>query len=325
MLPVDEETIIRAVEKVVPAVVHISTVRVVRDQFFRVFPLEGQGSGVIIDPRGYIITNNHVIEGANRVQVSLPDGRSFEGDVVGMDPETDVAVIRINARDLPSVELGDSDALRIGQIAIAIGNPFGLAGGPTITAGVLGSVNRRIQTERGVMELIQTDAAINPGNSGGPLVDSHGRVIGINTMIIPFAHGIGFSIPVNIVKSIVEELIQSGRVVRPWIGLSVLTITRPLAEYYGLPAQEGLLVAGIVPGSPAEAVGLVPGDLIVEIEGKPVKESNEFVSSVRSRPIGDRVRLTIIRDGRRMTGELTLAQAPSPALLGERRRRIPVE
>ena len=223
--------------------------------------------------------------------------------------------------NFPVAELGDSDALRIGQITIAVGNPFGLLGGPTVTAGVLSAVNRKIQTERGVLELIQTDAAINPGNSGGPLVDSQGRVIGINTMIIPSARGIGFAIPVNLVKKISKELIQRGRVIRPWIGLTSTTITKSLAEHYGLPITEGLLTVEVAPSSPADAAGLESGDLIVEVDGEPIKETQEFVKRVRSKSIGDKVKLLIIRDGVHWTINVTLVEGPTPLIPSRHRSK----
>lgn len=319
MLPLNEETIIQAIQKTLPAVVNVKSVRVLRDRFFRVFPLEGQGSGVLFDSRGYVITNNHVIDGAEQVKVSLQDERNFDGEVIGTDPETDVAVVRITGEHLPVAELGDSDTLRVGQITIAIGNPFALDGGPTATAGVLSGVNRRVQADTGIMDLIQTDAAINPGNSGGPLVDSQGKVIGINTMVIPFARGIGFAIPVNIVKTIAEELIREGRIVRPWMGLSTLQITNALAQYYELPVQEGLLVVEVAADSPAETVGIDRGDLIVKVDNNPIKESQAFAKDVRSKSVGDSIKVEIIRDGRRGTIDITLAETPAPRIPSRKR------
>ena len=200
----------------------------VKDQLLRVFPVEGVGSGVIIDKKGYILTNNHVIEKANKLKVTTTDGNMYEGNVVGADKQTDLAIIKIDSKDaLSSAVLGNSDMLKIGQIVIAIGNPFGLDGGPSVTAGIISSLTRRLRFENGVMELIQTDASINPGNSGGPLVNTNGEVIGINTAKIPYAQGIGFAVPINVAKMIINDLITNGRVTnRPWIGISAIKINR---------------------------------------------------------------------------------------------------
>ncbi|HWY34565.1 MAG TPA: trypsin-like peptidase domain-containing protein, partial [Nitrosopumilaceae archaeon] len=198
MIPVSDEILINAVEKISKSVVNIASVRMIQDQIFRVFPVEGVGSGVIIDKRGYILTNNHVIEESERLRITLSDGRIFNGKVVGADEATDLAVVKIEPKeDIPLAALGDSDKLKMGQIVIAVGNPFGLTGGPTVTSGIVSSLNRSIQTQTGVLELIQTDAAINPGNSGGPLVNTTGAVVAINTAKMPYAQGIGFAVPIN--------------------------------------------------------------------------------------------------------------------------------
>ena len=222
MIPVNQDLIVNAVEKVSKSVVNIASVRTVHDQLFRVFPVEGVGSGVIIDERCHVLTNNHVVDEAQRLKITLTDGRMFNGKVIGTDETTDLAVIKLDSTEtLPFASLGNSDDLKIGQIVIAIGNPFGLTGGPTVTAGIVSSLNRKIQFEKGVLELIQTDAAINPGNSGGPLVNTEGEVIAINTAKMPYAHGIGFAVPTNIAKTVMTDLIQNGRVInRPWIGIS---------------------------------------------------------------------------------------------------------
>ena len=222
MIPVNQDLIVNAVEKVSKSVVNIASVRTVHDQLFRVFPVEGVGSGVIIDERCHVLTNNHVVDEAQRLKITLTDGRMFNGKVIGTDETTDLAAIKLDSTEtLPFASLGNSDDLKIGQIVIAIGNPFGLTGGPTVTAGIVSSLNRKIQFEKGVLELIQTDAAINPGNSGGPLVNTEGEVIAINTAKMPYAHGIGFAVPTNIAKTVMTDLIRNGRVInRPWIGIS---------------------------------------------------------------------------------------------------------
>jgi S1-C subfamily serine protease len=238
VIPVGGDLIISAVEKISKSTVNIASVRMVQDQLFRVFPIEGVGSGVIIDENGHILTNNHVIDDAHQLKITLTDGRVLNGKVIGKDEITDLAIVKLdsfsdssnNNNNLPYAQLGNSDNLKIGQIVIAIGNPFGLAGGPTVTAGIVSSLSRNLQFESGILELIQTDAAINPGNSGGPLVNTNGEVIAINTAKMPYAHGIGFAVPINTAKLIRRDLIENGRVItRPWIGIAFIKITRQLA------------------------------------------------------------------------------------------------
>ena len=250
-------------------VVNIASVRMVKDQLLRIFPVEGVGSGVIIDKKGYILTNNHVIEKAKKLKVTTNDGNVYEGHIVGTDRQTDLAIIKIDSKDaLLSAELGNSDELKIGQIVIAIGNPFGLDGGPSVTAGIISSLSRRLQFENGIMELIQTDASINPGNSGGPLVNTKGQVIGINTAKMPYAQGIGFAVPINVAKMIITDLIKNGRVTnRPWIGISAIKINQDLASSYRLPSVQGALIAEIQYDSPADKADLRKGDIIESIDG----------------------------------------------------------
>jgi S1-C subfamily serine protease len=300
MIPINEDIIVNAVGIVSKSVVNIASVRMMQDQIFRVFPVEGVGSGIIIDERCHVLTNNHVIDDAQRLKITLTDGRMFNGKVIGTDETTDLAVVKLDSTEsLPFAALGDSDGLRIGQIAIAIGNPFGLTGGPTVTAGIISSLNRKIQFEKGVLELIQTDAAINPGNSGGPLVNTKGDVIAINTAKMPYAHGIGFAVPINIAKSIITELIQNGRVInRPWIGISYVKITRQLAQYYRLPTTEGVLVAHVEPYSPADDAGLRKGDIIEKIDGNRIDDGVEISLKVRKKNVNDKLLITINRYGR---------------------------
>src|ERR671933_2004133 len=225
IVPANEDLIIEAVEKVGKSVVNIASVRMVQDQLFRLFPIEGVGSGIIIDSKGLILTNNHVVDKANNLKITLKDGNTFNGKVIGTDEVSDLAVVKVDSTEaLLQAQLGNSDHLRIGQIVIAIGNPFGLTGGPTVTAGIVSALNRSLQFESGVLELIQTDAAINPGNSGGPLVNTNGEVIAINTANMPYAQGIGFAVPINIAKSILKELIENGKVTRPWIGVASMKV-----------------------------------------------------------------------------------------------------
>lgn len=310
MIPIfnDENLIVNAVEKVSKSVVNISSVRMVQDQLYRIFPIEGAGSGVIIDKKGYILTNNHVIEGADKLKVTTTDGNTFEGKVKGTDDLTDLAVIKIQSNEsLRSSELGNSDSLKIGQIVIAIGNPFGLAGGPTVTAGIVSALNRKLQFEKGILELIQTDAAINPGNSGGPLINANGEVIGINTAKMPYAQGIGFAVPVNVAKAILNELIDKGRVTtRPWIGISTIKITRQLAGYYNLPVSQGALVAEVQPHSPADYAGIRKGDIIESIDGIIINNPSQIVSSLKNKSINDKLKITINRYGRAFDVEVRL-------------------
>lgn len=290
VVPVGEDLIANAAERVSKSTVNIASVRMVQDQLFRIFPVEGVGSGVIIDQNGYILTNNHVIDDAKRLKVTLTDGRMLNGKVIGKDEITDLAVVKVVKAEgistdesdvLPYAHLGNSDDLKIGQVVIAIGNPFGLTGGPTVTAGIISSLNRNLQFENGMLELIQTDAAINPGNSGGPLVNTKGEIIAINTAKMPYAHGIGFAVPINIAKSIMNELIQNGRVTnRPWIGIASIKITKQLAHYYQLPVIDGVLIAQVEPYSPADDAGLRKGDIITVIELTiPLKSHHKFVKN----------------------------------------------
>jgi serine protease Do len=306
MIPVAEDVLINAVEKVSKSVVNIASVRMLHDQLFRVFPVEGVGSGVVIDEKGYILTNNHVIDDAERLKITLPDGTVLRGKVVGSDETTDLAVVKVQSEQLlPATELGNSDSLKAGQIVIAIGNPFGLTGGPAVTAGIVSSLNRSIQTRSGVLELIQTDAAINPGNSGGPLVNTKGEVVAINTANMPYAQGIGFAVPINIAKSILKELIENGKVTRPWIGVASMKVTPQLARYYGLPVTEGALIARVEPYSPADDAGLRKGDIVEEIDGKRVDDPAQIASHVHKKQVNDQLTLTVNRYGR-------LFQVPVP-------------
>jgi len=232
---------------------------------------------------------------------------------VGTDKVTDLAIVRIESKEAFSfAELGNSENLRIGQIVIAIGNPFGLSGGPTVTAGIISSLNRNLQFENGVMELIQTDAAINPGNSGGPLIDTNGKVIGINTAKIPYAQGMGFAIPINVAKTIQLDLIEKGQVTnRPWMGISTIKITRQLARYYGLPTGEGILVAEVQQNSPAGLADLRKGDIIESLDGKRITDPMQISSNIRKKNVKDKVVVRINRYGRQFDREIELLARPT--------------
>ncbi|MDE1766115.1 MAG: trypsin-like peptidase domain-containing protein [Thaumarchaeota archaeon] len=309
MIPVNEEAIVEAVEKISNSVVNIASVRMVHDQMFRVFPMQGVGSGVIINDGGYVLTNYHVIEDAERLRVTLSDGRVFNGKVVGVDPPTDLAVIKIVTKEeIPVANLGDSSKLKVGQIVLAVGNPFGLTGGPTVTSGIVSSLNRRIQTENGTLELIQTDAAINPGNSGGPLVNTAGDVMAINTANMPYAQGIGFAVPVNTAKEILNELIEKGNVRRPWIGITSMKVTRSLARYYRLPVSEGVIVVQIESFSPADNAGMRKGDIIEEIDKNKVEEPTQISEYIHKKQIGNSIALTVNRNGKLIQISLQLEE-----------------
>ena len=311
MIPVDENVLVSAVEKVSKSVVNIASVRMMHDQLFQVFPVEGVGSGVIIDSDGHILTNNHVIDDAERLKVTLADGRVLRGKVVGSDETTDLAVIRAESdAPLPVAALGDSSALKAGQIVMAIGNPFGLTGGPAVTAGIVSSLDRSIQTRTGVLELIQTDAAINPGNSGGPLVNTNGDVVAINTANMPYAQGIGFAVPINTAKEILKELVERGKVSRPWIGIASVKVTPSVARYYGLPSAEGALVAGVEPYSPADDAGLRRGDVIEQVDGERIEDPGQIAGAVKKKKVNDTVTVAVNRYGRQFQVGVQVDERP---------------
>lgn len=302
-----EESIVNAVEKVNKSVVNIASVRMMQDQLFRVFPLQGVGSGIIIDDKGHILTNNHVIDGTDRLRVTLGDSKQVSAKVVGTDDETDLAVVRaepleINSNDavkFQPVNLGNSEELKVGQIVMAVGNPFGLTGGPTVTAGIISSLNRNVQFENGILELVQTDAAINPGNSGGPLINTKGEVVAINTAKIPYGQGIGFAVPINTVKSILNDLIENGHVTRPWLGISTVKLNPRIASFYRLPIVRGALIVNVEPYSPADNAGLRRGDIIEEIDGNKIESPSQISSYIRKKKmVNDRVTVIVNRYGR---------------------------
>jgi serine protease Do len=296
-MPVNEKDVVAAIQKVNPAVVSVATLRVIQESLFDAVPVRGLGSGLIFDSNGGILTNHHIVEEAERVEVVTGDGKKFHGEVMGSDAMSDVAVIRVDGDGLPAVKLGDSDKLVVGQIAIAIGNPYGfLLPGPTATVGVISALKRHIHIEDHMYEdLIQTDASINPGNSGGPLVDSSGSVIGVNTANIPFAQGIGFAIPINNARSIAKEILQHGRVIRPYLGISGLTLNREIAQSYALQDEKGVLVVKVGRGSPAHKSDLAAGDIILEADGKPIRGWEDIQHIVHEKNVGDSVEFSVRR------------------------------
>ena len=288
--------ILDVIEAVAKSVVHINTVRVVQDYYHRRHPLKGSGSGFILEPDGHIVTNAHVIRNADKIGVVLWDNRPVEGTVLGSCRGIDVAVVKIESDTLPVARLGVSKELRVGQRVYAIGNPFGLVGGPTVTSGVISALDRSIQARNvSFTGLVQTDAAINPGNSGGPLVDTEGRVVAINTAVIPYAQGIGFAIPIDTVKECVEQIKLYGHVMSPWVGIHGVSVTKQVARYYNLNVDRGVLVTNVVPRSPAQKSGLTPGDVIIALNESPISTIQDLKAEISSKRVGDGVSLNIVR------------------------------
>ena len=307
----DESKVLDIIERASKSVVNISTVKLVHNTFYQAVPVAGMGSGTIIDKNGLILTNNHVVGGAEKINVTLWNNEVLEGTIVGLCAVHDIAVVRVNGKDLPAAELGDSDKLRVGQRVYAIGNPFGLAGGPSVTSGVVSAVNRTIESERGLIEnLVQTDASINPGNSGGPLLDIEGKVVAISTAIIPFAQGIGFAIPINSAKTCTNDMVSEGGSRRPWLGVIGLSITVEIARYYGLPVDHGVLVTKVAEGSPAYEAGMADGDIILELDNAETRRIEDLVKEVHKRKVGDTVRVFAIRNRREHFFEMRLSETP---------------
>ena len=309
-------------ERVSPAVVNIQTSRTVKYQMPRAFeefffgapfgrtPREHKvpslGTGFVISEDGFIVTNNHVIEDVDTIKVAFSNGDELDGEVIGRDPKTDIALIRVKSgKKLPILALGDSDAVRPGEWVIAVGNPFGLE--HTVTAGIVSAKNRVIG--HGTYDdYIQTDAAINPGNSGGPLINMAGEVIGINTAIKPGANTVGFAVPINMAKQILPQLMTSGRVTRGWLGVVIQRITPELATHLELENETGALVSRVMKGGPAEDAGVNRYDVIVEFDGKPVKERSDLPKLVASTPVDKKVKLVVIRDSKRKSLKATIAK-----------------
>ncbi|RMG84519.1 MAG: DegQ family serine endoprotease, partial [Candidatus Dadabacteria bacterium] len=334
------------VETLKPSVVNISTTKVVKtrrlfrdfprfgpndpfrrffgddffDRFFgdqpKEFKTQSLGSGFIWDEDGYILTNNHVVESADEIVVRLSDEHEFKAEIVGTDPKTDLAVIKIDPGDvrLHPVKVGDSDKIRVGDWVVAIGNPFGY--GHTVTAGII-SAKERVIGAGPYDNFLQTDAAINPGNSGGPLFDMEGRVVGINTAIVAGGTGIGFAIPVNMAKEIVPQLKERGRVTRGWLGVMIQEVTKELADQFGLDEPKGALVSDVVPDGPADKAGLKRGDIIVEFDGVSIDKMHQLPRIVAEHAPGSEVEVVVLRKGKRKTLRVTLGELKDEELAGE--------
>jgi serine protease Do len=274
----------------------------------RNFKQRSLGSGFIIDKEGYVVTNNHVIENADEIQVILKDEKVYEAKIIGRDANTDIALIKIQSdANFAVVKIGDSDVLKVGQWVVAIGNPFGLEN--TVTAGIISAKGRIIESGP-YDDFIQTDASINPGNSGGPLLNMDGEVVGINTMIFAGGHGIGFAIPVNLAKNVVAQLKQNGEVTRGWLGVSIQDVPNDLAEYFDIGDYKGALVADVVPGDPADMAGIRPKDIIVEVNGQTVEDSRELLRLVAGLNVGEAIEVKVLRNGNLKNFKVKVAKRP---------------
>jgi len=313
LLDAYSNAVTKVVASVGPAVVHIRVTRATPGQAGRApRRAEGSGSGVIITPDGYVVTNSHVVEGAGTVEVSLADGRGCGAEVVGRDPATDLALLRVQGSGLPIARLGDSDRLRVGQVAIAIGNPLGFQS--TVTTGVVSALGRSLRSQSGrlIENVIQTDAALNPGNSGGPLVDTRGQVVGINTAIIQFAQGICFAIPVNTVRWVVTLLIREGKVTRGYLGISGQKVPIPvsLVRHFHLRHDTGVQVVSVTPGSPAAAAGLREEDIVVRLADSAITDIDDLHRLLTKHVIGEKLSLVLLRGGAALDAEIVPGESP---------------
>jgi serine protease Do len=306
-----ETRITGAIAAISPSVASVETLRVAGRRGRRFFAAPAAATAVILDRDGLLVTNQHVVDGATQLRVRLADGRELPGDVVGGDEVTDVALVKVDAHDLPAVRRGDSESLRVGQIVLAIGNALGLPGGPTVSTGVVSALGRPLPGSDFVFEgLIQTDAAINPGNSGGPLADLDGAVVGLNAAMVPFAQGVGFAIPIHAVARIADELRSKGRVVRPWIGVQVGDLTPALATQYGLEPNSGLLVAEVVARSPAHRAGVRAGDVLHRVGPFEVRSVRELLAALSKFPVGADVDIGFRRRGASLSASVPLQENP---------------
>ena len=304
--------VVRAAKTVGPTVVGITNKAVARDWFNNPVETEGVGSGVIFRSDGYIVTNNHVVANAKELNVSLADGRTLKGKLIGTDEATDLAVVKVNAKDLPTATFGNSDNIVVGEPAIAIGNPMGLEFKGSVTAGVISALNRTLSVQDRSFKLIQTDAAINPGNSGGALVNADGEVIGINSAKIATegVEGMGFSIPINTVRTVVSELMDKGYVARPYLGVSVFDPQSAARYGYQLNIDKGVFVFKVTLNGPAGKAGLMRGDIILKIDGDEVNSVSDLRAKIGDHKIGDTVKVTYDRNGHEETTDVTLEEIP---------------
>lgn len=328
---VGPDTVANIVAQAGPAVVKINTmVKVGGDnqsnpfsndpffrQFFGVSPQpeyqNGLGSGFIISKDGYVLTNDHVVEGAETISVVVKgDKKTYQGKLVGTDPSLDLAVVKIEGKGFPTLTLGDSDRIRVGNWVIAIGSPFGLE--DTVTIGVISAKSRPIEIDnRSFDNLLQTDASINPGNSGGPLLNLNGEVVGINTAINAEAQGIGFAIPTNTVKGVLDELIQQGKVKRPWLGVQIQAVTQDVANFLGYNSHEGAVIGGVVPGGPASKAGIKEGDIITAIDGIKISTPDDLIKTLQKKKVGTPVEADVFRQGKTLKVKIITAERSAEA------------
>jgi len=343
------ETFVELAEMVSPAVVNIRTVKTIKgggrvfrhfrspfdkddpmrdffERFFgqdqlRDFKQRSLGSGFLIDSQGHIVTNNHVVEGADEIMVLLRDEKEYPGEIVGRDPNTDIALIRIKGNgDFPVARLGDSKSLRVGEWVVAIGNPFGLE--HTVTAGIV-SAKGRVIGSGPYDDFIQTDASINPGNSGGPLINMKGEVVGINTAIVASGQGIGFAIPINLAGGIIEQLKTRGEVTRGWLGVAIQDLNKELAEYYGVKDAQGVLVTEVFPGDPADQAGIKPKDIIVAVNGKSIQTTRDLTGTIAGLGIGEMAQIVVLRDGDRKTIPVKIAKREETKIAARGQKEAP--
>ena len=309
-----ESELTGAVERIRASVVRIHRVERPR-RGDRPWAVEGTGSGVIVDRRGYVVTNDHVVRGAHELRVRSDRGEELEGEVIGEDRATDLAVVRLAGRAWPEAPLADSDRLRVGQFVVAVGNSLGLPGGPSVSLGVVSALGRPLPGADHVGEgLIQTDAAINPGNSGGPLADLDGQVVGLNTAMIPYAQGVGFAIPSNTVRFVLDQIRSGGRVVRPWLGVHAITVDEALASRLSLRTRRGVLVGEVHRPGPAADAGLRAGDVILRIGPHAISSLRELLGALAALPLGGAVDVEFVRGGGTRTSVLRITEAPPPML-----------
>ena len=320
-----------AVQRATPSVVNVSTSKEIRsprhpllnDPVFRRFfgdqlPDEAQrasslGSGVIVSPSGYVLTNHHVVEAADEIEVTLADGKKLLAKVVGNDPDTDLAVLRLDAENLPAITFGSSEALRVGDVVLAIGSPFGFS--QTVTSGIVSALGRTGLGINTFENFIQTDAAINPGNSGGALIDASGNLIGINTAIFSpsgGSMGIGFAIPVSTAKMVLEQIVKNGSVTRGWIGVEAQAINPAMAESFRLGSTRGALIAGVLRGGPADKAGVKPGDVLLEVQGKPVADPAGMLNLIAALAPGQAAKVKLKREGQDVDATITVGRRPKP-------------
>jgi len=308
MLEQLETILVDVVEEVIPSVVSVTTTKLQRVSFYRVAPLQGQGSGVILSDDGYIITNAHVVKGAEKLEVTLHNGKSHQATVVGKSSIRDLAVLKIPSNGLNPIKISDSSELKVGQFALAIGNPLGL--GSTATLGVVSAVDRTIQTRKMFLEgLVQTSAQINPGNSGGALVNTRAELIGIPTAMIPWSQGIGFAIAIDGVKAVYKELTETGTVRTPWIGIVGLTLNAGMASHYGIPIDKGALIVQ-VPKGPALTAGIEPGDVITSVEGNQIESMENLRGIIISSRVGSEINIELNRQNTIVNKTIILEEAP---------------